>query len=39
MSYSEFVSELKLENRVIAVTRVNSADEKQTIYSAAFTRH
>ena len=28
MSYSEFVSELKLENRVIAVTRVNSADEK-----------
>ena len=28
MSYSEFVSELKLENRVIAVTRVNSSDEK-----------
>ena len=28
MSYSEFVSELKLENRVIAVTRENSSDEK-----------
>ena len=28
MSYSEFVNELKLENRVIAVTRVNSSDEK-----------